>query len=166
MERLYGDMIRLAQSLLKGERKDHTLQPEAMVHEIYVRLMHAKNIPWQTGGDFLLSVLFQMRRLLVDYARAHKARPQGKASPIEQAIENPATTVVPENIEAYLTLCQALRDFSRLDPNVAPIVGMRFLGYSFAEISRSLEVDESKVKREWRLVSSFLQNRLLKAGVR
>ena len=160
MDQLYGDIFNMARSLMAGERANHTWQPEGLVNELFLGLLRKKRIPWLTCENFLGSVLIQMRHLLIDYARARKARPQSKASPYKEALLKRKTKGVPETTDAYLTLSQALREFGRLDPEASSIATLRMVGYTFEEIARHLHMEVTKVIREWRLIKSFICHRL------
>jgi len=157
---LYKHLRRLANYYLANERRDHTLQPTALVHEAYVRLSKRPGITWRNREHFFAVAARQMRRILVDYARYSKAskRP-GIKIPLELAavsVEQPASDV--------LNLHEALNRLASWDPRQAQIVEMRFFGgLSHEEIATALRLSVRTVKRDWNLARVWLYAELTKA---
>ena len=158
---LYKDLRRLANHYLANERRDHTLQPTALVHEAYVRLSKRRGIKWRNRGHFFAVAARQMRRILVDYARYSNAgkRP-GRKVPLELAVMSAAQ----QHPADLLALNEALNRLAQWDPRQAQIVEMRFFGgLSHEEIAAALHLGLRTVKRDWNLARVWLYAELTKA---
>lgn len=157
---LYKDLRRLANHYLANERRDHTLQPTALVHEAYVRLSKRRGITWRNRGHFFAVAARQMRRILVDYARySNASKRPGVKVPLDLVVvsaQQPSADLIALN--------EALNRLAELDPRQAQIVEMRFFGgLSHEEIATALRLGVRTVKRDWNLARVWLYAALTKA---
>jgi RNA polymerase sigma factor (TIGR02999 family) len=156
--RLYDEMRVLAASYLRHERVGHTLQPTALAHEAYLRLVDQRNVTWQNRAHFMALVAQAMRRVLADHARRRHAGKRGggaTALPLDgQDIAGPDGVAADE-------LDTALEDLSRLDPRQARVVELRFYaGLSIEETAEVLDMSPATVKRDWALARAWLHREL------
>lgn len=157
---IYDELRRLAGSYLRRERSDHTLQPTALVHEAYIKLIDQTQVKWQNRAHFFGIAANIMRRILVDYARQHKAEKRGGAAekmPLEEEI-----LIVSEGKSAeLLALDEALENLAKIDPQKSKIVELRYFGgLSVEETAEVLGVSEITVKRHWRMAKAWLYGQL------
>ena len=156
MPMVYQNLKRLAARHMRGERPDHTLQPTALVHEAFLRMMN-RRADWQSRRHFFAVAAQSMRRVAVDYARARVSRKRGgKAVHVDLTAVAEAAAVEPQSVDV-LALDQALTELERLDPQQARLVELRFFaGFSIEECAETLGVSEVTVWRQWRLAKAFL----------
>jgi RNA polymerase sigma-70 factor (ECF subfamily) len=156
---IYQDLRKLAMKCMRGERADHSLQPTALVHEAYLRLMGSKNIEWQDRTHFFRLGAGLMRRILVDHARGRKADKRGGAQiqiPLDDFL-----AFTEENIDLILTVDQALTRLAEMDARQADIIEMRFFsGLSEEEIAAILQISPRTVRRESTMAKAFLKGEL------
>jgi len=156
---VYGELRRLAAAQLRGERRNHTLQPTALVNEAYLRLLGQRSVSWANRAHFFAIAAEMMRRVLVDHARKRAA-----------AKRNPGTVYVdvgtPESggsdrAPELLALDAALSELEKLDPRQAKVVELRFFaGLSIEETAEVAGISTATVKREWRTARAFLQHEI------
>jgi RNA polymerase sigma factor (TIGR02999 family) len=163
---VYGELRRLARRALSRERPDHTLQPTALVHEAFLRVVPQQAKGWQNREHFFAVCAQVMRQVLVDYARRRRARKRG-AGGIQVALEDadgsPPAAVGPGF--DLIEIDQALTDLAALDLRRARVVEMRyFAGMTVREISLVLGQPEWDVKKDWTLAKAWLARRLKEAG--
>lgn len=158
-DQLYPELKRIARARLRNERSDHTLQPTALVNELYLQLLRRPEVTWTNRKHFLLSASKAMHHLLVDHARAKRAEKRGGGwQPIE--IEDPGDKSSDSAIEA-LELDELMTRLGEKEPRMAEIVELRFFGgLTLAEISEVLGIDERTVKRDWALARAWLRGHL------
>jgi RNA polymerase sigma factor (TIGR02999 family) len=156
---VYDELRRLAAHYLKGERPDHTLQPTALVHEAYLRLVGQSNV-WQSRAHFFGIAARTMRRILVEHARRRNADKRGGGTVrVGPGIEGSAAS--PEPDPEILALDEALTRLEGLDPQQARIVELRFFGgLSVEETAEVAEVSTATVKRKWRTARAWLRQEL------
>jgi len=158
-ELVHRDLRARAASFLRRERRDHTLQPTALVHETYLRLIDQDRIEWQNRAHFLAIAARMMRRVLVDHARRRNAvkRP---AHAVRVEFPDEVGAAKPFDCEV-LALHAALEDLERLDEQQARIVELRyFAGMSETEIASAIGSSRSTVTREWQMARAWLYRRL------
>lgn len=152
---IYGELRKVAQRYLGRERRNHTLQPTALVNEAFLRLVHAQAVPWQGRAHFFGIAARLMRRVLVDHARARGFQKRGggaEAVPLEDTI---LVSRAPD--VALLDLDDALRGLAEVDERKAQVVEMRFFGgMTVEETAAALGVSIDTVKRDWRLAKLWL----------
>ena len=155
MPLVYDELRRLASSYLRQERSDHTLQPTALVHEAYLRLVDQKNVHWKDKGHFFAITAQLMRRILVDHARSHRAEKRGSGAakvPLEDAV-----VMSNERPDELLTLDESLTRLGRMDPQQARIVELRiFAGLSVEDTADLLGISPATVKRDWSMAKAWL----------
>ena len=158
---IYDELRRLASSYLRRERKDHTLQPTALVHEAYLKLVDQTQVQWQNRAHFFGVAAQIMRRLLVDHARRHTADKRGGEAeklPLEEEILVVAGGAAnQEKSVELLALDEALENLEKIDPRKSRIVELRyFSGLSVEETAEVIGVSPVTVKREWRMAKAWL----------
>ena len=157
---VYGDLRRQAARLLRGERRDHTLEPTALVHETYLRLVEQRGADWRCRAQFFGVAAQAMRRILVDHARRHGARKRGGSWDRITLDENRQAWPAERDVDV-LALEDALGELATLDPDKVRLVELRFFaGLSLEETAEVLGVSPSTVSREWRLARAWLLRRL------
>ena len=148
MERVQGELRRLAAGYLRRERAGQTLQPTALVNEAYMRLLPQRGVSWENRAHFFGIAARMMRRVLVDHARRRHAakRDAGPADPVSiSGVASPAREVDPIDV---LALHDALSKLADLDKRQAEIVEMRFFaGLTVERIAEVLEISTATVKR-------------------
>jgi RNA polymerase sigma-70 factor (ECF subfamily) len=152
---VYGELRRLAASYLRRERPGHTLQPTALVHEAYVRLIDQRQIDWSNRAQFIGVAAVMMRRILVNHARDRIADKRGGGA------EHVPLTLAGEGIGApevnLLDLHEALNDLSDSDPRKGRIVELKFFGgLTTEEIAETLGVSVATVERDWKFARAWL----------
>ena len=155
LPRIYSELQRLASSYLRRERHDHTLQPTALVHEAFLKLVDQRAVRWQNRAHFFGIAAQAMRRILVDHARAHAAAKRGdgeRAVPLDEAI---FLTAAP-NVDV-LALDEVLTRLTRLDAQQSRVVELRFFGgLTIEETAEVLHISPATVRREWTLAKAWL----------
>jgi len=157
----YKELRRMAAAYLSRERHNHTLQPTAVVHEAYLRLVDQKNVHWQNRQHFFGVAAQVMRRILVDYARGHKADKRGSGVPkisLEEAI-----AVSKERSAELLALDEALTRLAAVDPQQARLIELRFFGgLTVEETAEVLSISPATVKRDWNVAKAWLRREVRK----
>lgn len=155
MPLVYGELRRVAAAYLRRERADHTLQPTALVHEAYMRLVDASIADCNTRTRFFGIAAHLMRQILVNHAERHCAakRGGGRSVTLDEAIAWGGSS----NLVDLIGLDRALDKLARLDPRQSRIVEMRFFcGLREEEIAQLLGISISSVKRDWALAKAWL----------
>lgn len=159
MPLVYDELRKLARAYLMNERPAHTLQPTALVHEAYLRLVDQHSVNWQSRGHFFGVAAQMMRRILVDHARARLTEKRGcgvQAIGLDDAIP-----VSPEADAALVRLDDALGALKNLDPAQCRLVELRyFAGLTLEETAEALSVSTSTVKREWTVAKAWLRREM------
>lgn len=156
---VYRELRRQAAAYLRRERPDHTLQPTALVHEAYERLLRGDRVAWQNRAHFFGIAAKTMRRVLIDYARAHQAAKRPPPS-MKVALDDRIGEALPRDCE-FLALDQALDELARLDPRQGQIVELRYFGgLSEHEVAAVLSLSRATVSREWQLARVWLHRRM------
>jgi RNA polymerase sigma-70 factor (ECF subfamily) len=157
--RVYRELRHLAAYYMRSERRDHTLQPTALVHEAYLRLIDQRDLPGESRAHFFGVAASVMRRILIDHARAHRADKRGGRDVKVPLDEAPALAA--ENLGYLIEVDQALERLAVLDPRQARIVELRFFGgLSIEEIANILDIGPRTVDRDWRLAKAWLRSEL------
>lgn len=156
---IYAELRRIASRQLQKERVGHTLQPTALVHEVYLRLVDQRRVGWQGRAHFFGVAARIMRRILVDHARRQGAGKRGGGIhrvPVDEAAEVATSDALP-----VLALDRALDHLERTDAQLARIVELRaFAGLTVDEAAHVLGLSPSTVKREWRTATAWLKREL------
>jgi RNA polymerase sigma factor (TIGR02999 family) len=157
---VYRELREQAARYLRRERRDHTLQPTALIHEAYLRLAGQDAIAWQNRAHFFGLAAQMMRRILVDHARRHQAAKRPDAALKVAWEEHYGPTVLPKDCELLL-LDQALSELTARDPRQGRIVELRYFGgLSEAEVAETLSVSRATVTREWKSAKAWLFRRM------
>jgi RNA polymerase sigma-70 factor, ECF subfamily len=155
---VYAELHRLASSYMRRERQDHTLQPTALINEAYLRLSGG-HVNWQNREHFIGVAANVMRRVLVDYARAHKAKMRGGELTRVELEEGLA--ISKEQTEEMLMLDEALNRLTEVNPRQARVVELRYFGgLSVEQTAVLLAIAPRSVKRDWALARIWLFNAL------
>jgi RNA polymerase sigma factor (TIGR02999 family) len=156
MPLVYDELRHLARDYLRRERAGHTLQPTGLVHEAYLRLVDQTSATWQNRAHFFSVAARVMRRVLVDYAREHRAQKRG--GHLEKVEFDEALAPSIDKSLDLVALDEALQELTALDPRQSQIVELRFFGgMTVEEIAELLDVSPRTVKREWRLAKAWLR---------
>lgn len=152
---VYRRLKRLAIGLLREERGSHTLQPTALVHEAYLRLVELERLSWRDRAHFYAMSTTLMRRILVDHARQLDSAKRGKEMPRVSIDEARDTTAgKPAEIAA---LDEALSELAEKDGQLARIVELRYFGgLNREEIAEVLDTSSASVTRKWRKARAWL----------
>jgi RNA polymerase sigma factor (TIGR02999 family) len=160
---VYADLHQLAVKLMSKERPDHTLQPTALVHEVFVRLWDESACAYQDRGHFFATAARAMRRILVDFARRRAARIVA-APEIGGADGRRAQEDAEEDTAAalrWLAVEEALIRLQTMDPTLTQVVELRFFaGLSHAEIAAVTRSSVRSVERHWALARAWLEREL------
>ncbi len=157
MPRVYDELHRLAAHLMHREQRGHTLQPTALVHEAYLRLVDQTRVDWKNRSHFLAIAAQMLRRVLVDHARAKRRLKRGSGAVVLSLSEAPDP---PPDVDV-LALDEALSELERIDPQQSRIVELRFFtGVSIEETAALLRISTGTVKRDWAVARAWLYRRL------
>jgi RNA polymerase sigma-70 factor (ECF subfamily) len=156
---VYAELHRLAHRYMERERSAHLLQPTALVHEAYERLVNLKDVSWQNRAHFFGVSAQLMRRILVDYARSRRYSKRG--GEWRQVPLNEAVAVFRDRRTDIVALDDALHTLAEIDPRKGSVVEMRFFGgLSIKEVAEVLKVSQETVLRDWRLAKVWLLREL------
>ncbi len=167
MERLlplvYEELRALARAQLRHERPDHTLQPTALVHEAYLRLLGGTQPPWNDRQHFFRAAALAMQRILIEHARKRgRVKRGGKQVRVELSGVDLASD---EDLDQILALDDAFRRLEEQDPEAADVVRLRFFaGLSVEETAHATGLSERTVKREWAFARAWLYDALRDSG--
>ena len=156
---VYDELRRLARHHLRGERREHTLEPTALVHEAYLRLVEQRRLAWQSRDHFVAVAATMMRRVLLNHARERLAGKRGGGEmPVSLEVVGDLGGRRPAEIVA---LDDALRSLAQAEPRLAQVVELRlFGGLTIRETARYLEISPATLKRDWQLARAWLRRAL------
>ena len=158
---VYGELHQLAEALFSREyRANHTLQPTALVNEVYLRLVRSGGeISWQNRAHFFGIAARSMRQILVNHAEAHNAEKRGGGNTVI-ALDDAISFFQTQDIE-ILALHEALENMAKLDKRQAEIVELKFFGgLTIEEIAEILNISERTVRRDWETAKLWLRRAL------
>jgi len=154
------ELQRLASHYLRSERRDHTLQPTALVHEIYLRLIDQSRVKWRNRAHFVGVAAQLMQRVLVRHARALKAAKRGGGA-VQVGLDELSLSEQATDVD-ILALEEALQRLRQVDAQLFEIVVLQFYGgLSKAEVAEALEISERTAYRRWALARAWLQRELM-----
>jgi RNA polymerase sigma factor (TIGR02999 family) len=155
MPLVYEDLRRRAAAYLRRERQGHTLEPTALLHEAYLRLVHQNHATWQNRAQFFGVASQMMRRILVDHARARNmAKRAGHWARV--TLDEHVADIKPRSVDV-MDLDRALTRLGELDPRKGQIAEMRFFGgLSLGETGQALGLSVATVEREWQTARTWL----------
>jgi RNA polymerase sigma-70 factor, ECF subfamily len=153
---LYKDLRRIAGSYQRAQRPDHTLQPTALVHEAYLRLVGHQDVRWESRAHFLNAAAQVMRRILVDHARARRADRRGGAD--VRVVLDEAIVEAPERDLDLVALDDALTKLAKAAPRLSRVIELRYFGgLTTKEVAEVLDVSITTVEREWVAARAWLR---------
>ncbi|MEM7356685.1 MAG: sigma-70 family RNA polymerase sigma factor [Acidobacteriota bacterium] len=162
---VYDELHRQAERYMQRERKDHTLQPTALVHETFLQLIDQSRIHWQNRAQFFGVAAQLMRRVVLKHAREHGAEKRGGKAlrvTLDDALASPQ-----EYATDVLALDEALTRMAKLDPRQSKIVELRYFGgLTIEEVAVCLDLSPTTVKRETRMARAWLQKEMTRAKAR
>jgi len=155
MPLVYDELHRRAAGYMRQERSDHTLQPTALVHEAYLKLVEQRDATFRHRAHFFAVAAKMMRRILIDHARARlSAKRGGEQNPVSLEDADNLRTDTPHGL---LAVDEALKRLESLDPRQEQIVEMRFFGgLTVKETAEVLGVSTRTIEREWTIARAWL----------
>ena len=160
MPMVYSELRRLANNYLRRERRDHTLQPTALVNEAYLKLVDQKTAQWQNRAHFYGIAAQLMRRILVDHARQHNAAKRGGSDQQRLSITAAGALAAKPDLDV-VALNEALEELATLDPQQERIVELKFFGgLSIEETAEVLGVGHATIERDWKMARAWLRRKL------
>jgi RNA polymerase sigma-70 factor (ECF subfamily) len=155
---VYAELHRVARSYMRRERPDHTLQATALINEAYLRLA-GEEIDWKNRAHFIGLSAQVMRRVLVDYARAHKAEQRGGG--LQRVEMQEELAVSPEKLEQVHEIDELLKKLEKEKPRQARVIELRYFGgLSFEEIGTLLQITSRTAKSDWALARIWMLEQL------
>ena len=152
---VYQELRRMADRYLRLESPGHTLQPTALVHEAYMRLIDQTQVSWQNRAHFFGVAAQMMRRILVDHARTKQRDKRG--GPARKLSLNEVMNVAKGPAADLVALDAALESLAQIDPRKSRVIELRFFGgLSVEETAEVLEVSPQTVLRDWKLAKAWL----------
>ena len=159
LDLLASELRDLAAAYLRGERSGHTLQPTALVNELYLRLIDRQRVSWRNRAHFFAFAATTMRRILVDHARQRRAQKRGGDTPMITLTEGDGLATFQRSVD-LLDLDAALTDLSEEDPRLIQVIELRFFaGLTIAETAEVLDVGTATVNRDLRAAKAFFMHR-------
>jgi len=157
---VYGELRQLAAAYLRKERPDHTLQPTALVHDAYLRLVDQQNPSWRDRSHFYGVAARLTRQILVDHARRRQAgKRRGHKVPLEETV-----SFARERSADLIALDESLSALEKLDPRKCRAVELRYFGgFPTEEIARTLEVSPITIRRDLRMAEAWLYRQMSSA---
>jgi RNA polymerase sigma-70 factor, ECF subfamily len=151
---VYSQLRHLAARHMRRERPDHTLQPTALVHEAYLKLVEQRQVNWQSRGQFYCVAARLMRRILVDRARGVKASKRAGGQKVQLEL---SLAYSEDKSAELLAVDESLGRLAARNPRQQQVVELRFFGgLSEEEIARILNISARTVKRDWRMARAWL----------
>ena len=161
MRALYGDLRRIAAGRMRRERPNHTLDPDALISELFLQLAKSPVGQFESRGHFLAFASERMRRFLVDYARARGSQKRGGGW--EKVDIEHCSLAVRQDLDQLLMVDGLIDKLAAQEPRMGKVVEMRcFGGLAYSEIGEALGVTERTVKRDWAFARAWLQCELRK----
>jgi len=159
MPLIYDELRRLARGHLRRERANHTLQPTALVHEAFIRLIDQSKVNWQNRAHFFGAAARLMRQILINHAEARRAAKRGGEA--ERVSLNDVDHFAAGHEVDLIALNEALNNLERIDPQQGQVVELRyFSGLTIEEIAEVIGVSPATVKREWSTARAWLRREL------
>ena len=156
---VYDELRRLASSYLRRERTDHTLQPTALVHEAYLRLIDQRRVDWANRAQFVGIAAVLMRRILANYARDRAAEKRGGG--VEHTPLTIAADALGRSPVDVLAVHEALDGLALIDARKCRVVELKFFGgLTTAEIGETLQLSHATVEREWSFARAWLYDKV------
>ncbi len=161
---VYNELHRLAGIYLRNERSDHTLQPTALVNEVYLHLIDQRRVRWQNRAQFFGVASQMMRRILVDHARSRHAAKRGGVQHRITLKEGLALSTNPD--VNLIALDDALIKLEAIDPNKSRLVELRFFsGLTIDETAEVMQISSRTVDREWQIAKAWLHREISRSAL-
>ena len=161
---VYQELRRLADSYLRNERAAQTLQPTALVHDLYIRLVGGELPDWNSRAHFFGIAAHRMRQILVEHARQRQASKRGGGA--EQVTFDEMVCFAPQRSPDIIALDEALNSLATFDEHKCKVIELRyFAGLSIEEVAEALKISVATVRREQRLAEAWLK-RFMTGGKR
>ncbi len=159
---VYDELHRQAARYLRRERRDHTLQTTALIHEAYLKLIDQREVNWESRTHFFAIAAQAMRRILVDYAKAkHRAKRGG--GDIQITFDEAALITADEKSIDLIALDEALNRLAIKDKQQARVVELRyFSGLNLEETAKALEISRITAARDWAMAKAWIRRELTK----
>lgn len=158
---VYQELRRLAKNYMRRESSGHTLQPTALVHEAFFKLVDQKDVQWQNRAHFFGVAAQLMRRILIDHARSRRAVKRGGTQAKVSFDEAIHWEAAEDGAPDLLALDQALEKLAKLDERQSRTVELRYFGgLSIDEVAEVLQTSPATVKRDWTLAKAWLLREL------
>jgi RNA polymerase sigma factor (TIGR02999 family) len=156
---VYNELRRIAGYYMRSERADHTLQPTALVHEMFLKLSNNEPVTWQNRAHFFAVAAQQLRHILVNHARDRQAEKRGgKRVKLTLSYVNGLSQTREQDV---LELNEALERLERFEPRAARVVELRFFaGLTEAEAAEALGISVASLKRDWAFARAWLLRQL------
>ena len=159
MPQVYSELRDLAARFLRREDPGHTLQPTALVHEVFMKLVDQNQVSWRGQTHFFAICAQAMRRILVDHARSRKRKKRGGG--LQRIALRDDAAVSKRRETDVLAVDEALEKLARLDPRQAKIVELRFFGgFNIQEVAEVLSLSRRTVENEWTMIRAWLRREL------
>jgi RNA polymerase sigma factor (TIGR02999 family) len=156
---VYDELRKLAAGYLRNERQDHTLQPTALVHEAYLRLVEQRHQNWENRRHFFGVAAHLMRLVLIDSARRARADKRGGGA--HQVTLEDLENVGEQKPETLIALDDALNELAKMDPRKAEIIELRYFGgLTVEEIARAMETSTATIERNTRVAHMWLSREM------
>ncbi|HJZ72448.1 MAG TPA: sigma-70 family RNA polymerase sigma factor [Vicinamibacterales bacterium] len=156
---IYRELHQMAAREMRRERRDHTLQPTALVHEAYLRLCGAQPIQWTDRAHFFAIAARQLRRVLVDHARRVRSQKRGGAFATVPLLESDGGAW--QFDDQLFALDEALTQLHALDERAARVIELRFFaGLTEEDAAKALDISVATLKRDWDFGRTWLASRL------
>jgi len=160
---VYAELKRMARRHMYGESEGHVLQTTALVHEAYLKMVSQRNPKWQNRAHFFAVSSQQMRRILVDAARARMRQKRGSNAPVVSLDDVPTLSLT--RASEFVALDDALAELAELDLRRSHVVEMRYFGgMTVEETAAALNVAVDTVARDWKAAKAWLYTKLNKTG--
>jgi RNA polymerase sigma factor (TIGR02999 family) len=159
---VYQELRRMADRYLRGEQSGHSLQPTALVHEAYLRLIDQKHVEWHNRAHFFGVAAQMMRRILIDHAKAkHRAKRGGTAPKLSL---DETMNFTRERAAELVALDDALQILAEVDERKSRIVELRYFGgLTVEETAQVLDISDKTVMRDWKLAKAWLYDEINRA---
>jgi RNA polymerase sigma factor (TIGR02999 family) len=160
---VYGELRRIAQACMAGERPNHTLQASALVNEVFLKLIDTRRVQWKNRAHFFAISAKLMRRVLVDFARRKRFQKRGGGAIQVTLDDNVSPTT--DRSRDLVELDAALNALAALNPRVSQVVELRYFGgLTEAETAEALHVSTDTVLRDWKFAKVWLHRELNNSG--
>ena len=160
MPLVYDELHKRAARFLRRERQEHTLQPTALIHETYLKLIDQREVNWESRSHFFAIAAQMMRRILVDHART-KHREKRGGNDVKLPLEEAMLVVSDEKSVDLMALDQALNRLAEIDEQQVRVVELRYFGgLSLEETAEALKVSRTTVAQNWAMAKAWLHREL------